>query len=102
MPTHQTQEKEKSQEPMNHIPCIRCGRLGETRRCHYNGWRAHAYGKGRGIKANDKAVAEFCHNCDELFSEKNYHVWEGGSKSIERSEEFLHWITMTQIRGANA
>lgn len=78
--------------------CIRCGRTGETRACHYNGDRAHAYGKGRGIKCADLATAEFCQACDELFSEANYHRWPGGSKSIERSEEFLHWVTMTNIR----
>ena len=79
-------------------PCIRCGRPGETRRCHYNGFRAHAYGKGRGIKCSDIATAEFCQACDDLFSEKNYPLFLGGSKSIERSEEFLHWCVMTMIR----
>lgn len=79
-------------------PCIRCGREGETRACHYNGYRQHVYGKGRGIKCDDTMTAEFCQACDDLFSEKNYPLWEGGSKSIERSEEFLHWIMMTNMR----
>jgi hypothetical protein len=43
-------------------------------------------------------TAEFCDECDSLFSEASYHLWVGGSKSIERSEEFLHWIAMTNIR----
>lgn len=79
-------------------PCIRCGKEGETRACHYNGYRAHAYGKGRGKKGDDAATAEFCHSCDQLLSESNYPAWPGGSKSIERSEEWLHWIMMTIIR----
>lgn len=78
--------------------CIRCGRSGETRACHYNGFRQHVYGKGRGIKCADTMTAEFCQACDDLFSEKNYGQWESGSKSVERSEEFLHWIAMTNIR----
>lgn len=80
------------------MTCIRCGSHGTTRAAHYNGFRAHAYGKGRGIKCSDLMTAEFCHACDELFSEANYHQWEGGSKSVERSEEFLHWVAMTNIR----
>lgn len=79
-------------------PCIRCGKEGETRACHFNGFRAHSYGKGRGIKCDDIATAEFCQTCDDDFSEKNYAKWPGGSKSVERSEEFLHWIMMTNIR----
>lgn len=78
--------------------CIRCTRYGETRACHYCGFRAYAYGKGRGIKANDLMTAEFCQECDDLFSEANYDKWDGGSKSVERSEEFLHWVAMTNIR----
>ena len=80
--------------------CIRCGNNieGGVWACHYNGFRSHRYGKGMRTKCHDLASAEFCMQCDELFSEKNYHLWEGGSKSTERSEEFLHWVTLTNIR----
>lgn len=80
--------------------CIRCGKEGETCLRHYNGFRAHSYGKGRGIKCHDIAAAELCNECDSLFSEANYPLWDGGSKSVERSEEFLHWCMMTNIRRA--
>lgn len=88
----------KLTEHARHMPCIRCGKEGETRACHFNGFRQHSYGKGRGIKCNDMVTAEFCQGCDDLFSEKNYAAWTGGSKSIERSEEFQHWVIMTIIR----
>jgi len=78
-------------------PCIRCGREGQTRACHYNGFRSYSFGKGMRIKCNDAMTAFFCHNCDALYSEQNYGAWEGGSKNIERSEEFLFWIAMTTI-----
>lgn len=78
--------------------CIRCGKEGETCLRHYNGYRSHSYGKGRGIKCSDIAAAELCNECDAEFSEANYGKWVGGSKSIERSEEFLHWCMMTNIR----
>ena len=78
-------------------PCVRCGREGETRASHYNGFRSYSFGKGRGIKCNDDMTAFFCHYCDALYSEEAYGSWEGGSKNIERSEEFLFWICMTTI-----
>jgi len=81
-----------------HRPCIRCGKWGETRNCHYNGFRSHSFGKGRATKGHRYAMAEFCQNCDTLFSEEGYPNWPGGSKAVERSEEFLYWCIMTQIR----
>lgn len=85
----------------NGKPCIRChGNDGEVRACHYNGFRAGSYGKGRGIKCHDLATAELCQRCDQAFSESAYPAWSGGSKSIERSEEFLHLIMQTNIRRA--
>lgn len=76
--------------------CIRCGADdGTVRACHYNGFRSHSYGKGRGVKCGDIFVADFCQACDDLFSEANYHRWEGGSRSTERSEEFQHWVLKT-------
>ena len=74
--------------------CIRCERIGAYS-CHYNGPRQHDYGKGRGIKANDLMTAEFCMLCDSDFSEGSIGVW---INKWERSEEFNHWINMTNIR----
>lgn len=80
-------------------PCIRCGvDDGTIRCCHYNGFRAESYGKGRGIKCHDLASAELCSECDDMLSESNYHLYPGGSKNIERSELFLHLIIRTNIR----
>jgi len=76
--------------------CIRCGTNdGTVCACHYNGFRAYSYGKGRGVKCGDIFVADFCRACDDLFSEANYHRWDGGSQSVERSEEFQHWVLKT-------
>jgi len=84
-----------------HRPCICCGSEGTTRNAHYCGIRQHAYGKGGSVKGSRVAMAEFCQNCDTIFSEEKYYLWDGGSKSIERSEEFLHWCIMTAIRREN-
>ena len=88
----------KADREAEHRGCIRCGREGETRNAHYCGFRQHAYGKGGSIKGNRLAMAEFCQSCDDLFSESSYDKWDDGSKSINRSEQFLHWCIMTLIR----
>ncbi len=79
-------------------PCVRCGRDGETRAAHYCGFRSYLLGKGRGVKASDEATAWLCHGCDQYFSEENYPHFDGGSKNIERSEEFLFLCLITGIR----
>ncbi len=83
----------------NGMPCIRCGKIGETRACHYNGPRQHDFGKGRGIKANDIATAEFCQSCDDRFTEGSTDdFW---ANKWERSEEFMYWSILTNIRRFN-
>ena len=74
--------------------CIKCGGHGAYS-CHYSGPRQHDYGKGRGIKANDLMTAEFCMLCDNEFSEGSTGRW---INKWERSEEFLHYIALTNIR----
>jgi len=92
------QRLSKEDREAEHRPCIRCGKPGETRNAHYCGYRAHAYGKGRGKKGSRLAMAEFCHECDDLLGEQGYGRWEGGSKNVARSEEFLHYCMLTMIR----
>ena len=83
--------------------CIKCDAEGAYS-CHYNGPRQQDYGKGRGIKCHDMATAEFCHKCDQEFAEGSRSPvrWQGdfGGK-WERSEEFLHWILLTNVRRYN-
>ena len=80
-------------------PCIRCGggQEGEVCARHYNGYRQHAFGKGRGEKCSDLASAEFCMNCDDMFSEGNKSRFES---ETERSEMFLYYCMLTNIRRA--
>ncbi|HHS83692.1 MAG TPA: hypothetical protein ENK38_02045 [Gammaproteobacteria bacterium] len=95
-----SQRDKKRLQAARNEPCVRCGREGETRAAHYCGFRQHALGKGRSLKAADEATAWLCHSCDDLFSESSYPRWEGGSKNIERSEEFLYLCVLTSIRRA--
>jgi hypothetical protein len=78
---------------------------GETRACHYNGTYQHLFGKGRGIKCDDVASAEFCEDCDKMFYEgmKGYFDTESGefiewTSPEQRDAQFLFHITMTNIR----
>ena len=76
--------------------CIKCN-APDAYSCHYNGPRQHDFGKGRGRKCNDLMTAEFCHTCDQEFSEgsADRSRWEN---RWERSEDFLYWIAMTNLR----
>ena len=78
--------------------CIRCD-APNAYSCHYNGTYQHQYGKGRGIKCHDLATAEFCHSCDQEFT-------EGSKKSFasidHRDAQFLHFIMKTNIRRFNS
>lgn len=76
--------------------CIKCG-TPNAYACHYNGKRQHDFGKGRGIKCDDIMTADFCHKCDGEFIEGSMLPRWNGSK-WDRSEEFLYWIGLTNIR----
>ena len=71
--------------------CIKCG-APDAYACHYNGIRQHSFGKGRGIKANDLMTAEFCHKCDQEFTEGSIN---GFDDKTDRSEQFMFWVCMT-------
>jgi len=79
--------------------CIRCG-AEHAYACHYNGFRQHMFGKGRGQKCSDIATAEFCKKCDDRFTEGSQNeAWgKGMIGESMRSEEFLYFVTMTNIR----
>lgn len=78
------------------LTCIKCG-MPDAYSAHYNGVRQHDYGKGRGRKCNDLMTAEFCYKCDQEFSEGSMlPIWN--NNKWERSEEFLFWISKTNIR----
>ena len=90
--------KRKLSEHARQNSCIRCGLDNDFGISHYNGYLSHQFGKGRGIKCDHMATADFCFKCDLKYSEINYGKYEGGSKSIDRSECFLKWILLTNIR----
>lgn len=72
--------------------CVRCGSMGTTVLAHYTGLRQHDYGKGKGIKGSDLIAAHLCFSCHTHFDQYlSGNDWE-------RSEEFLHFVSMTIIR----
>lgn len=74
--------------------CIKCGAPGAFS-AHYCGVRQHSFGKGRGIKCNDLASAEFCQKCDLEFAEGQM---KGFIDKWDKSEQWMFWIMMTNIR----
>jgi hypothetical protein len=75
--------------------CVRCG-APDAVLAHYSGPRQHAYGKGRGIKGHDAVAAMLCSVCHSWFDE-----YKDGN-TVERSEEFLHYVALTIIRLFNS
>lgn len=84
----------KLTESANGQSCIRCDAPGAWA-CHYCGPRQYSYGKGRSIKCNDLATAEFCQKCDQAFSEGKM---EGFTDKWDKSEQWMYYIMMTNIR----
>lgn len=74
--------------------CIKCGGP-DAYACHYNGTWQQRYGKGRGIRCNDLATAEFCYACDQLFTEGSTN---GFDNQYDRDAQFHHFILLTNIR----
>lgn len=77
--------------------CVRC-EAPHAYSCHYNGIYQHIYGKGMGTKCHDIATAEFCHQCDRLFSEGLNTTFPN---HMQKNEQFLHYILLTTIRRFN-
>jgi hypothetical protein len=78
--------------------CIRC-HAPDAYACHYNGTYQHQYGKGRGIKCHDLMTADFCHTCDQDFTEGNRNNFDSDN---QRDAMFLHYIALTNIRRFNS
>ena len=101
---HKPYRNRKMLDAARDMPCIRCGKEGETRACHYNGTWQLAYGKGRGQKCSDLMTAEFCGKCDSLFTEGFIEPWlvnyedNLNAANEARNADFHHWIAMTNIR----
>ena len=78
--------------------CIKC-HGPDAYACHYNGPRQLVFGKGRSIKCHDLMTAEFCSRCDAEFTEGSTDPrWKD---KWDRSEEFMYWISLTNIRRYN-
>jgi len=76
--------------------CVSCGNIGRVCARHYNGVRQHSYGKGMRIKGHVLATAELCDACESSFSEGR--MPEHCTDKYDRSELFLHYVMLTNIR----
>ena len=74
--------------------CVGCGIHDDTTvAAHYQGYRSHAYGKGRGIKPHDAMSAHLCFRCHGDADRSG--LAEG---RIEHSAVFLRYIILTHMR----
>lgn len=74
--------------------CVAC-HIGDDTivAAHYQGYRSHAYGKGRGIKPHDAMSAQLCFKCH---GEADCSGLAKGR--IEHSAAFLRYIIVTHLR----
>lgn len=93
LPKRQPVRSRKLRDHAHGQPCAHCGSNdGTTVLAHYTGLRQHAYGKGRGQKADDHMAAELCADCHAYFDAP------ANRKSEAASEAFLHAIAVTWRR----
>jgi hypothetical protein len=80
--------------------CVNCGVRDDTVvACHYEGIRAHTFGKGKGIKPHDLCVADLCYKCHNLFDgKKTSHFKDKYLRKIDASEQFMFCVLQTLIR----
>lgn len=85
--------------------CVNCGtRDGTVVAAHLTGYRAHQYGKGRGIKPHDICTADLCMKCHAAFDKYKASEFDASNPDesfmakIDQSEQFLHCILLTIIR----
>ena len=97
--THKTYQKQKPFQSKAFTnkskgnTCINCG-APDAYAAHYNGIWQHAFGKGRGIKCNDLATADFCKKCDDQHSE-GVNIY---SSNEERDQMWFKFIMLTNFR----
>ena len=77
--------------------CVNCGRKdGTVVAAHYQGLRAHAFGKGKGIKPSDLMTAHLCSRCHK---DADSYEWSNlpdkTLRQIDVSEAFMYLILKT-------
>jgi len=75
--------------------CVNCGAQGTVVGAHLQGMRAHAFGKGRGIKAHDFCVADLCMRCHAKFDSYEGSAGKNLQAQIDHSEQFLYCVLKT-------
>lgn len=74
--------------------CVACHIHDDTTvAAHYQGFRSHTYGKGRGIKPHDAMSAQLCFRCHGEADRSGL-----AKGRIEHSAAFLRYIIVTHLR----
>ena len=80
--------------------CVYCGaKDGTVVAAHYQGFRSHYLGKGKGTKVSDLYVADLCSKCHEKFDRHQVSEFEDSwMRKIDQSEQFLYCVLRTLER----
>ncbi|MCT9125395.1 hypothetical protein [Cupriavidus gilardii] len=83
-----TYRSESLRRAVASLPCVNCGRNGDTQAAHAN---LQEFGKGMGHKASDAAIMGLCTAC-------HYELDQGKTMTKqERREAQMEWIAKTHV-----
>ena len=83
-----TFRSEKLRRAVATLPCVCCGRAGETQAAHAN---LSVFGKGMGHKASDAAIMALCIICHATLDQG--HVYT----KMEKYALQMEWIAKTSV-----
>lgn len=83
-----TYRSEKLRRVVASLPCVNCGRHGDTQAAHSN---LSEHGKGMSLKASDAAIMALCTQCHRDFDQGK------ALTKADRREFTYRWITATHI-----
>lgn len=83
-----TFRSEKLRRAVSTLPCVCCGRVGETQAAHAN---LGCFGKGMGHKASDAAIMALCVSCHSNLDQGNVYT------KMEKYSLQMEWIAKTSV-----
>lgn len=83
-----TYRSESLRRAVASLPCVNCGRHGDTQAAHAN---LGCFGKGMGHKASDAAIMALCTSC-------HYELDQGKTMTkAEKWDKQMEWIAKTSV-----
>ncbi len=87
--------------------CLHCGAVGASELAHYEGMRAHWFGRGMGKKAHWLMVTSLCgpgaNRCHQQMDQNQLSTFEDEfMRKLDKSEMMLTYIAVTHIAAVDS